>query len=136
MTETPQQEALRLAKEAGFVIEDDNDTAPAFHACTTAELVCLIALARASQAQPEPPAGWVMVPKELTVEMLRAVLPGEGTYSAAWWGELLRKSWKAMLAAAPSPKGEGMNIEQLADMLEKNCHDESGNACRLSVPRQ
>ena len=44
--------------------------------------------------------GWVLVPKELTVEMLMTVVPGEGTYSVAW-ADLMRKSWRAMLAAAP-----------------------------------
>jgi hypothetical protein len=65
MTDETREEAIRLAKEAGFVIEDDNDTATAFHTCTTAELVRLIALARASQAQPE--TKWVSVKERLPV---------------------------------------------------------------------
>jgi 6-phosphogluconate dehydrogenase (decarboxylating) len=56
-------------------------------------------LAAASQAQPEPPAGWVMVPKEPTEEMIEAGWIDKEDVSP-------REIWWAMLAAAPNAQEE------------------------------
>jgi hypothetical protein len=94
MTESARDEALRLAREAGFEIGEltDGDEID-FFGCVT-DGVRLIALARQRP-------GWVWVPKESTEAMIEALeaayAPAEGTALAAY---------TAVLAAAPKP-GEG-----------------------------
>lgn len=55
-----------------------------------------------SQSQWRPPEGWVLVPKEPTLEMLRE---GARRFGGPWWVADVeaRSAYRAMLSAAPSP---------------------------------
>ena len=109
MTEDAKAEALRLAKEAGFLV--NVETNPLF-VCVDrdvireleASFVRLIALARA------PQAGWVLVPKEPTDAMIQAMQASMYDDGPAKRGHIEYALWEQvygdLLAAAPNAQEE------------------------------
>ena len=107
MTEDANTEALRLIEQTHCESTIDTpltrDQIEDMYHFTLDEAVRLIALARASQAQ--PPAGWVMVPREPTVAMIRAMagFDHDEWYAKPAGERRFREGYAHMLAAAPSP---------------------------------
>ena len=105
MTESPKEEALRLARETGLSVNDYGQVyATGSGAVLWEDLVRLIALARASKAQPEPLAGWVIV-RDVPV----AYISGNGSGRLVWPDRVQSKAkhlFQPLYAAAPSPTGE------------------------------
>ena len=104
MTESPKEEALRLAREVEFI--DYTPTPGDSDYFNIDRWVRLIALARASQAQPEPPAGMATVPLEPLMSMSEA---GSDAVGDEISGPSCHRIYVAMvkhwlsLSAAPSP---------------------------------
>ena len=127
-------EALRLAKEAGFHPErwtrkEDLDRlfvlvalarAPAggpsdCPTCFKAGYSQAQEDARASAAPQEPPPGWVMVPREPTIDMVVAMSARWITADGGSVNHSMECIYRAMLADAPQPQASPQEpVSQLA----------------------
>jgi hypothetical protein len=96
MTESAREEALRLAREAGFFPEISNDpnSPPSWWtAGHDPQFMRLIALARQRP-------GWVWVPDKGS----DAIFVAGMSYDSRFTRLLVEAMWKSMLAAAPKPE--------------------------------
>ena len=97
------------------------------------------------------PTGFVLVPREPTMDQLNAAVSSTGAGSGMSWNgrspqSLFRQAWTAMLAAAPSeqpiPVGEGLErLRELSEratagpwMQDENCvsQEEVGGYCSIA----
>ena len=106
MNDEAREEALRLAKEAGLI--DYTPTPGDSDYFNIDRWASLIALARASQAQPEPPAGWEQDAKRYRwlrdLHMDEAVVTWNIGHDWVYLHfEQLDAAIDAAIAAAPSP---------------------------------
>jgi len=119
-----------LVTASSFLSKKARDRAP--------KVIADLRAALAAQAQAEPvqpvavPAGWALVPVEITPQMIAALVESEypGEWAKAIQADIAEsfahfsKWWAAMLAAAPTaPKRERMTDEQILACLASTTNE-------------